>query len=233
MPGSAPGDVAAGAAAARRDSGAQRPAQRLGPGRTARRRRGSTARRPPPGTANTSVGVARNASATSSRRAWQPGAQRVDGHRDPRRWWRRRRTRSCRAPACPSQPGEPVARPPARRRAGRRRRSSGSAVPSGGTGAAACPRPRWASRRGPAPRSPGAARSTAATRAPQRSSDGSGPISAPAPSTATVCPSSRSQSGLSQHQLDRLGQPTARRLRRATQASSRRRRASPRSRSPR
>ena len=41
----------------------------------------------------------------------------------------------------------------------------------------------------------GVGRSTAATVAPQRSSGPSGPISAPAPSTATVRPSSRSHSG--------------------------------------
>ena len=41
----------------------------------------------------------------------------------------------------------------------------------------------------------GRGRSTAATRAPQRSRACSGPISASAPSTATVCPSSRSHSG--------------------------------------
>ena len=43
----------------------------------------------------------------------------------------------------------------------------------------------------------GRSRSTAATRAPQRISDGSGPISEPAPSTTIVRPSSRSHSGLS------------------------------------
>ena len=61
----------------------------------------------------------------------------------------------------------------------------------------------------------------------------SGPISAPAPSTTTVRRTGRSQSGLAGDRADGLG---ARRLddrRRSTQASSWRRRSSPRSRSPR
>ena len=73
----------------------------------------------------------------------------------------------------------------------------------------------------------GRARSTAATVAPQRSSDRSGPISAAAPRTTTVRPSSRSQSGLSMTASTasrRVGSTTPA----ATHASSRRRRSSPR-----
>ncbi len=77
----------------------------------------------------------------------------------------------------------------------------------------------------------GWSRSTAATRAPHRINDGSGPISAPAPSTATVCPSSRSQSGLSSTWP--IASPTVGSMIPAlAQASSRRRIPVPRSRSP-
>ena len=85
--------------------------------------------------------------------------------------------------------------------------------------------------RAPAPRSPAGAGPPPATRAPQLSSAGSGPISAPAPSTDDGAAGRAEPVGVRRDRADGVG---ARRLHTpsATQASSRRRSASPRSRPP-
>ena len=137
---------------------------------------------------------------------------------------RRRSAWPGRRPPCrvaPPSPGRPARRRRRRRGRGCRRRRTGSCRPRAGrpdppsqsavsgtsasrsTPASSVPgdtgtssRPA-AARAVPSTRSQiaGVGRSTAATVAPHRSSGPSGPISAPAPSTATVRPSSRSHSG--------------------------------------
>ena len=193
MPGSEPGDVVAAQQPPARER-AQRPAERLGPHRAAVVARGSSASTASAGTANTSVGVARNAERHVVAARLQPARSARRPPPRPGCWWRRRRRRSCRSPASPAGRAA-SARAPGPRPAGRRR-PPGRAAPSaaGAPGRPASRRPRWA-RLSTRSQIAGRSRSTAATRAPHRISEGSGPISAPAPSTATVWPSAAASPG--------------------------------------